>query len=250
MPLTRLNRDGVLERSATLLGALEPAQQHTVLPWDDPPSFASLQLKNKQTPGHLPRHIQVRTSLGFQAELPGCFCDSRSDVCDRGSRQRRGAAAVFTVDSCWDVVTLTCGAVPTGGAWNGSSAGAGPHPELQAQIFVRPPLLGAPRCCRLLPGRSFLPVVSTRARCSSQSSRSVPNPHLQVLQSVWDRFCCVDVFTGRLNNMVYMFCHNPTGPSRHSREFWDAGLHTDVRFRSVCGRVEQVSGRRASLIWV
>lgn len=31
--------------------------------------------------------------------------------------------------------------------------------------------------------------------------------------------------------MVYVFCHNPTGPHRHCKAFWDVGLHTDVRFR-------------------
>lgn len=63
--------------------------------------------------------------------------------------------------------------------------------------------------------------------------------HLQVLQSVWDQFCCVDVFRGRLNNIVYMFCHNPTGPSRRSREFWEVGLHTDVRFRNYLDHVAE-----------
>lgn len=47
MTLTRLDHEGVLQRSRSLLGTLEP-QQH-VLPWDDPPSFADLQLNIKQT---------------------------------------------------------------------------------------------------------------------------------------------------------------------------------------------------------
>lgn len=58
----------------------------------------------------------------------------------------------------------------------------------------------------------------------------------------------MDVFTGRLNNILYMFCHTPTGPNRHSREFWDVGLHTDIRFRWVCGGAEQVSDQPASLL--
>lgn len=77
-----------------------------------------------------------------------------------------------------------------------------------------------------------------RASCCDPSLLSAESAaSLQVLQSAWDESCCVDVFTGRLNNIGYVFCHNPTGPHRHSKEFWDAGLHTDVRFRSVCGGV-------------
>lgn len=74
MPLTGLDRDGVLERSPSLLGALDPAQQHTVLPWDDPPSFANLQLNIKEGQGRYCR----------RAEPPGCLCinafGSRSHV--------------------------------------------------------------------------------------------------------------------------------------------------------------------------
>lgn len=58
-----------------------------------------------------------------------------------------------------------------------------------------------------------------------------PLARTQVLQAAWDQFCCLDTFTGRLNNIVYVFCHDPTGPQRHSKEFWEVGLHTDVRFR-------------------
>ena len=64
MPLTRLNQDGVLERSSTLLGAPEAARQHTVLPWDEPLSFANLQLKNKQARGHFLCQAPCRPGAG------------------------------------------------------------------------------------------------------------------------------------------------------------------------------------------
>lgn len=81
MPLTSLDQDGVLQRGSSSCGSPGPARQQqeaAVLPWDDPPSFASLQLKNQQTPG---RH----RGDGFLAEL-GLFsslrvCASRSDGC-------------------------------------------------------------------------------------------------------------------------------------------------------------------------
>lgn len=46
MPLTTPDPDGVLQRRPALLGPAAP-----VLPWDDPPSFAALQLKNKRAQG-------------------------------------------------------------------------------------------------------------------------------------------------------------------------------------------------------
>lgn len=63
MPLSGLDRHGVLERRSALLGALDPAQQHTVLPWDDPPSFANLQLKKEQTQGRVLRHMRAPVQL-------------------------------------------------------------------------------------------------------------------------------------------------------------------------------------------
>lgn len=81
-------------------------------------------------------------------------------MCDGGRRQPGGAAAVFTHFTCSGVLTFTCGAVLTGQARDVSSAGAGRHPELQAQTFVRLVLLGTPRRRRLLPGRSFPAVAS------------------------------------------------------------------------------------------
>lgn len=46
MPLTTPDHNGVLERRSALLRPAAP-----VLPWDDPPSFADLQLKNKRAEG-------------------------------------------------------------------------------------------------------------------------------------------------------------------------------------------------------
>lgn len=74
--------------------------------------------------------------------------------------------------------------------------------------------------------------VAAAARRSA-GPRQPPCARVQVLQSAGDQFCCLDVFTGRLNSIAYVFCHDPTGPQRHSKEFWEVGLHTDVRFRSV-----------------
>lgn len=69
MALTRLDHEGVLQRSRSLLGTLE-AEQHaaTVLPWDDPPSFADLQLNLKQTAGD-----PFRSITGFPSQRPGWF---------------------------------------------------------------------------------------------------------------------------------------------------------------------------------
>lgn len=53
LPLTTLTRDGVLERSSAPLAPLAAAP---VLPWDDPPSFANLQLKKRQPGGHFLFH--------------------------------------------------------------------------------------------------------------------------------------------------------------------------------------------------
>lgn len=112
MPLTRLNRDGVLERSSTLLGALEPAQQHTVLPWDDPPFFANLQLKNKPTQGHFLRHmlvsIQVRTNLDFQADLPGCVLIPGQMFVTEDPDNTEVLPPSLPSNACSDVPTLTC----------------------------------------------------------------------------------------------------------------------------------------------
>lgn len=46
MPLTTPDHNGVLERRPALPGPAAP-----VLPWDDPPTFADLQLKNKRAQG-------------------------------------------------------------------------------------------------------------------------------------------------------------------------------------------------------
>lgn len=56
MPLTRLDQKGVLVNAAGPLGTLEPAQQQTptIIPWDNPLSYAKQQLNNLQTKGLLP----------------------------------------------------------------------------------------------------------------------------------------------------------------------------------------------------
>ncbi|TNM93881.1 hypothetical protein fugu_002057 [Takifugu bimaculatus] len=149
MPLTTPDPDGVLQRRPALLGPAAP-----VLPWDDPPSFADLQLKNKRAQGQT-----------CAAEDP-----DNTEV----------------------------------------APGGGPELEL-ADI----------QSCRLR---------CLSAWCFTEQHEAAVLS--QVLQAAWDQFCCLDTFTGRLNNIVYVFCHDPTGPQRHSKEFWEVGLHTDVRFRN------------------
>ncbi|XP_054862915.1 sperm-associated antigen 17 [Amphiprion ocellaris] len=52
MPLTRLDQQGVLVNAARPLGTLEPAQQQTsIIPWDNPTSYAKHQLHNLQNKG-------------------------------------------------------------------------------------------------------------------------------------------------------------------------------------------------------
>ncbi|XP_027134086.1 sperm-associated antigen 17 isoform X1 [Larimichthys crocea] len=53
MPLTRLDQKGVLLNAQEALGRLEPAQQQTptIIPWDNPASYAKMQLNNRRTKG-------------------------------------------------------------------------------------------------------------------------------------------------------------------------------------------------------
>uniref|UniRef100_A0A3Q1HUT0 Sperm-associated antigen 17-like n=1 Tax=Acanthochromis polyacanthus TaxID=80966 RepID=A0A3Q1HUT0_9TELE len=52
MPLSRLDQQGVLVNAARPLGTLDPAQQQTsVIPWDNPTSYAKQQLHNLQNEG-------------------------------------------------------------------------------------------------------------------------------------------------------------------------------------------------------
>ncbi|CAF90501.1 unnamed protein product, partial [Tetraodon nigroviridis] len=190
MPLTRLGPDGVLERSSSLLGVLEAAQRLPVLPWDDPPAFASLQLRNAQAEGPLLGRVLLSR---FKPSL--------------SSRLNFQALSVFPGQTF-----VTEDPDDASSPWNRR-----PQPEL---VHLQ--------SCRL---RSL-----SHWRFSERHDAAVFS---QVLPAVWDQFCCVDVFPGRLNNMVYVFCHNPTCPSRHSREFWDVGLHTDVRFRDYLEHVAE-----------
>ncbi|TMS02420.1 Sperm-associated antigen 17 [Larimichthys crocea] len=53
MPLTRLDQKGLLLNAQEALGRLEPAQQQTptIIPWDNPASYAKMQLNNRRTKG-------------------------------------------------------------------------------------------------------------------------------------------------------------------------------------------------------
>ncbi|XP_065806901.1 sperm-associated antigen 17 [Labrus bergylta] len=62
----------------------------------------------------------------------------------------------------------------------------------------------------------------------------------QVLQSASDEYCCLDTFRGSLNNILYIFCHNPMSPYRQCKEFWDVTLHTDVKFRKYLKYVAEI----------
>ncbi|XP_044196890.1 sperm-associated antigen 17 isoform X3 [Thunnus albacares] len=53
----------------------------------------------------------------------------------------------------------------------------------------------------------------------------------QVLQLASEEYRCLDTFRGSHNNTLYIFCHNPMGPHRQCKEFWEVALHTDVKFR-------------------
>ncbi|KAM7366160.1 hypothetical protein PAMP_015625 [Pampus punctatissimus] len=53
----------------------------------------------------------------------------------------------------------------------------------------------------------------------------------QVLELASEDYRCLDTFRGSHNNTLYIFCHNPMGPHRQCKEFWDVALHTDVKFR-------------------
>jgi len=51
MTLTTLDQQGVLPNTAKPLGALEPAEQPTIIPWDNPLSYAKQQLHNLRNEG-------------------------------------------------------------------------------------------------------------------------------------------------------------------------------------------------------
>ncbi|KAM9836573.1 sperm-associated antigen 17 [Aulostomus maculatus] len=61
----------------------------------------------------------------------------------------------------------------------------------------------------------------------------------QVLQSAFEDYRCLDTFRGSLNNILYIFCHNPMSPNRWCKEFWDIALHTDVKLRSYVEHVAE-----------
>ncbi|XP_026155171.1 sperm-associated antigen 17 isoform X2 [Mastacembelus armatus] len=156
MPLTRLDKDGGLLKTAGPLGTLEPAEQHppTIIPWDNPLSYAKQQLHNLQTKGPT-----------FLTEDPGNTEPSSGTVC-----------------SHLDVSDIQGCRLRSLFGWH--------YAELHdASVFP------------------------------------------QVLQSASDEYRCLDTFRGSHNNILYIFCHNPMSPQRQCKEFWDAALHTDVRFR-------------------
>ncbi|KAM3857609.1 sperm-associated antigen 17-like [Diretmus argenteus] len=59
----------------------------------------------------------------------------------------------------------------------------------------------------------------------------------QVLQSASEAYRCLDTFPGSHDNILYIICHNPIGPQRQCKEFWDTALHTDVGFRKYLDHV-------------
>lgn len=65
MPLTKVDQNGVLLNAAGPLGTLEPAQQQTptIIPWDNPLSYAKQQLHNLQIKGVLPLLVNPVTVM-------------------------------------------------------------------------------------------------------------------------------------------------------------------------------------------
>ncbi|KAM3857606.1 sperm-associated antigen 17-like [Diretmus argenteus] len=59
----------------------------------------------------------------------------------------------------------------------------------------------------------------------------------KVLQSASEAYRCLDTFPGSHDNILYIICHNPIGPQRQCKEFWDTALHTDVGFRKYLDHV-------------
>lgn len=124
MPLTRLDHEGVLQRSRSLLGTLEPEEHAaTVLPWDDPPSFADLQLNIKQTAGG-----PFRSIIGFPPQRPGWLYLKMFLVAGQmlvtEDPTNTEVLRSSPVERVYRVLTLTRWAVVTDRASSVSSAGA------------------------------------------------------------------------------------------------------------------------------
>ncbi|XP_049923564.1 sperm-associated antigen 17 isoform X3 [Epinephelus moara] len=156
MPLTRLDQKDVLLTAPGALETLEQAQPQTptIIPWDDPLSYAKQQLDNLQTKGPT-----------FLTEDPDNTKQISERVCsqlDLADIQRRRLRSLFD--------------------WHYTE-------HHSASIFP------------------------------------------QVLQLASEEYRCLDTFRGSLNNILYIFCHNPMSPDRRCKEFWDIALHTDVKFR-------------------
>ncbi|XP_047456717.1 sperm-associated antigen 17 isoform X2 [Mugil cephalus] len=85
MPLTRLDQHGVLQYVAKPLGGLEQAQQHapTIIPWDNPLSYAKQQLHSLRTKG-----LVFLTEDPENAEFSGRVC-SQLDLSDMQSCRMR-----------------------------------------------------------------------------------------------------------------------------------------------------------------
>ncbi|XP_068569604.1 sperm-associated antigen 17 isoform X3 [Cebidichthys violaceus] len=76
MPLTRLDPNGVLQNAPGLLGTLYPAQQQTptIIPWDNPLSYAKQQRDNLRTKGPTfftedPGNTEIRGRVCCQLDL-------------------------------------------------------------------------------------------------------------------------------------------------------------------------------------
>nr|XP_033507561.1 sperm-associated antigen 17 isoform X6 [Epinephelus lanceolatus] len=154
MPLTRLDQKDVLLTAPGALETLEPAQPQTptIIPWDDPLSYAKQHLDNLQGPTFLTEDPDNTK------QISGRVC-SQLDLADI---QRRRLRSLFD--------------------WHYTE-------HHSASIFP------------------------------------------QVLQLASEEYRCLDTFRGSLNNILYIFCHNPMSPDRQCKEFWDVALHTDVKFR-------------------
>ncbi|XP_071333844.1 sperm-associated antigen 17 isoform X2 [Trachinotus anak] len=164
MPLTRLDQESVLLNAAGPQGTLEPAQQQrpTIIPWDDPLSYAKQQLHNLRAKGPT-----------FLTEDPGNteFSGRVSSHLDLSDIQSCRLRSLFD--------------------WHYAE-------HHNASIFP------------------------------------------QVLQLASEEYHSLDTFRGSHNNILYIFCHNPSSPQRQCKEFWDVALHTDVKFRKYLEHVADI----------
>ncbi|KAF7650798.1 hypothetical protein LDENG_00120320 [Lucifuga dentata] len=166
MPLTAVDQQGLLQNATNPLGTLAQQQTPSVIPWDNPLSYAKQELRNQQSEGQT-------------------FLTEDSAQLEQTSRGVCRPLDLFDIQSCRQRSLFD---------WHYAE-------QHDATIFP------------------------------------------QVLQEASEEYCCLDTFRGSLNNILYIFCHNPMSPHLQCKESWDTALHTDVRFRNYLDHVaDTISG--------